>query len=542
MRKTTEAASRRSKSPAGASERMRPSSLSGQETEASEGAADDLAVFLRYRNDPARFAREVLGSTWWAAQEEIARLLARHRRVAVKAANGVGKTYLAADIVLWFLYCHQPSIVLTTAPTWRQVESLLWQEIARRHRRANVLAESDPTRPSLPGALLQTRLKIAEGHFAMGLSTDEPVRFQGFHAENLLVVLDEACGVQEEIWEAVEGICVGRNNRALAISNPLSPAGRFYELFSSPRWKTVTISALAHPNVARGRKRGEPRQTIPGAVTRAAVHDRVQEWCQACDPPADTARDTFLWEGCRYRPNAQFKVRVLGEFPQSADDSLCSRDWIETAMANEATPSASDLCVLAVDVARFGSDETAFALRRGNCVLWLETRQGMDTVAVAEKAAEFALEERAQLVLVDEIGIGAGVVDILRAKGIAGLTPVNFAAKPYGEHNAGQYLNLRAQTYWMLRERLEKGAIRLPQDAKLATQLANLRYHFALSGQIQIESKDDIRRRGLSSPDRADAVAMLFGPFTEPLALALHGGVCAQETIRPVHWTDVAVW
>ena len=151
--------------------------------EATVGCETDL-------DDPAGFARQVLGSTWWKAQEEIARLLAESRRVAVKAANGVGKTYLAADLVLWFLYCHRPSIVLTTAPTWRQVESLLWEEIRKRHRTVNARAEMDPSLPALEGSLLQTRLKIAEGHFALGLSTDEPVRFQGFHAEDLLVVLD----------------------------------------------------------------------------------------------------------------------------------------------------------------------------------------------------------------------------------------------------------------------------------------------------------------------------------------------------------------
>lgn len=135
------------------------------------------ASFAVYRDDPAGFARDILGSRWWDAQTEIADALTKHRRVAVKAANGVGKTYLAADLCLWFLYTHTPSVVLTTAPTWRQVEALLWEEIRRRVRAVNVRAELDPTRPKLEGSLLQTKLKITDGHFAMGLSTDEPVRF-----------------------------------------------------------------------------------------------------------------------------------------------------------------------------------------------------------------------------------------------------------------------------------------------------------------------------------------------------------------------------
>src|SRR5262249_43805105 len=159
--------------------------------------------------------------------------------------------------------------------------------------------------------------------FAMGLSTDEPVRFQGFHAENLLVVLDEACGVPEEIWDAVEGVCVGGNNRVLAISNPLSPTGRFYSLFKSPRWKTYTLSALTHPNVV------EAVSHIPGAVTREAVEDRLASWCE--EEKEETVDSSFLssslsadavvWQGRRYRPNGLFRARVLGEFPESATDS-----------------------------------------------------------------------------------------------------------------------------------------------------------------------------------------------------------------------------
>src|SRR5690242_8446371 len=116
MRKTTEDTLQRSKPRAGASRKMRPlpsmeEAVPVAAAEAVEAAALDLTA---YQHDPARFAREVLLSTWWSAQEEIATLVAGHRRVAVKAANGVGKTYLAADLALWFLYCHQPSIVLTT--------------------------------------------------------------------------------------------------------------------------------------------------------------------------------------------------------------------------------------------------------------------------------------------------------------------------------------------------------------------------------------------------------------------------------------------
>ncbi len=520
--------------------------------------------FSRYRHDPVGFAREILGSRWWSAQENIARLLARNRRVAVKAANGVGKTYLAADLALWFLYSNPDSVVLTTAPTWRQVETLLWNEIRRRHSSVNGLAEREPGRPALEGSLLQTRLKISEAHFAMGLSTDEPVRFQGFHAENLLVVLDEACGVEDEIWDAVEGICVGANNRVLAISNPLAPNGRFYSLFRGSRWKTVTISALEHPNVicqkvcekSHHGKRKEPARTIPGAITRLSVVDRVKEWCEQIEEMEEAEKPSghsgliLRWEGKIYRPNALFRARVMGEFPESAEDSLLEIDQIEAAMnrsVSERPEERDDLCVLAVDVARFGTDETVFALRQGDSVLWLRSVQGMDTMQVAGRVLAMAQEARAEVIAIDEIGVGAGVVDRLKERNVAGVQAVNFAKRPEFNSDIELYLNQRAQTYWKLRERFIQGRICLPVDDVLKAQLSNIRYSYTSSGHIKIESKDDMRRRGLSSPDRADAVAMLFGA---DIGIGYFASIVGQfpqdleksESVMPAPWETVKHW
>lgn len=474
------------------------------------------------------------------------------------------------------LYCLSPTLMTGSPLTVRKIETLLWAEIRRRFRSVQAAAEQAGTECALEGSLTQTRLKIAEGHFAMGLSTDEPVRFQGFHAENLLVVLDEACGVPEEIWDAVEGICVGRNNRVLAISNPLAPTGRFYHLFSTPRWKTVTISALMHPNVRErrgGRRRREPE--IAGAVTREAVCDRIAEWCEPVDEGSESEpapADTFLWEGRRYRPNGLFRARVLGEFPESAEDSLFSLTWIEMAMGGVRPPGAGDTdggttetgaqtesrnppgsrgssdaetpCVVAVDVARFGADETVFAARRGSRVTRLFAAQGWDTMAVAGRAKALAQEERADFVVVDAIGIGAGVVDRLAEENVAGLIAANFASKPFPIDGAERYLNLRAQTYWTLRDRLRQGDIRLPADAKLSAQLTGLRYLYTPTGQIQIESKDALRGRGLPSPDRADAVALLFVPQT---AEHFCGGTArVEDTLQtqaaPISWLNPQTW
>ena len=387
------------------------------------------------------------------------------------------------------------------------------------------------------------------------------MRFQGFHADDLLVVLDEACGVPEEIWDAVEGVCVGGNNRVLAISNPLSPTGYFYSLFKSPRWAAFTISALSHPNVTTP---DGPR--IPGAVTREAVEDRISAWCEEEQEGTgnreqgtgggggkgtgaeenETIHDAGLltWEGKRYRPNPLFRSRVLGEFPESASDSLFEIGWIERAMRRQIEPGTP--VVIAVDVARFGADETILALRRGDCVTEIRPYRGLNTMQTARKAREWAAEVGAETITVDEVGIGAGVVDRMEEEGVPGLVPVQFGGRPFAVRDGRQFLNLRAQTFFALRERLREGTITLPPDAALGAQLTNLRYGYTMTGQIVIESKEEMRRRGLPSPDRADAVALLFGPSAEfgRSGMASAPACYWPHDLRaePVLWDEVTSW
>ncbi len=460
-----------------------------------------------YQRRPKAFAERILGSKWWGRQADVARMVASGRRTAVKSANGVGKTYLAADLALWFLYAFQPSVVLTTAPTWRQVRNLLWEELRRRFRMV---------RTPLPGRISLTRLQVEEGWFAFGLSTDDAVRFQGFHAENLLIILDEASGVPETIWDAAEGIAVGGNNRILAIGNPLTPSGRFYRIFRAGRvWARLTISALEHPNVTG---EGTP---IPGAVTAEAVEERIAEWCEPVEAdansplsdqgaekssPASAAfADTFEWKGRRYLPNNLFRTRVLGEFPDSDDESLIPLRWIEAAMGR--TLSAEGVRRMAADVARFGGDATVIGVRVGATLTYLKAIRGADLMEVTGAIARIAFDCKPESIAVDSIGLGAGVVDRLVETNIQGVEPVN-AALP--ARDSERFANRRAEMYWALRERFRSGEIALPPEEEMKEQLASLRYRHTSRGQIQMESKEEMKRRGLHSPDHADMLAMLY--------------------------------
>ena len=457
-----------------------------------------------YRKNPRDFAFKVLGSKWWSAQEMVGKALVKSRRVVVRSGNGVGKTYLAADLALWFLHTHRPAIVVTAAPTRRQVEEVLWHEIRRRYTTA---------KKRLPGRLLRTRIYLGADSFAIGLSPDSGVAFQGFHSENLLIILEEASGISDEIWDAAEGIAVGENNRILAIGNPLHTSGRFYQNFTrAAGWKRVTINALQHPNVTGTGK------LIPGCVTAAHIEEKLADWCEEAesDPsdPSDVSDsdsiqrpDVFTWKRRSYFPNDLFRIRILGEFPTSEENALIPLRWVEAAVAPNRSLPVEGCKRAAVDVARFGSDSTVIGIRVGSVLTSMDVIRGADTNEVTGAIKRVAYGEHPDTISVDAIGLGAGVVDRLRADGIDGVTAVNVANRAF---DAEHYANRRAELYWGLRERFRKGDIQIKDDPALIEELASIRYRLNAQGQIQIEEKHRMKQRLRRSPDRADMLMMLF--------------------------------
>ncbi|MBI3966715.1 MAG: hypothetical protein HY329_13860 [Chloroflexi bacterium] len=293
--------------------------------------------------DPEFFTATLLGHDHWEVPRQILRALARRRaRVAVKACHSSGKTFVASDAVLWWTITG--GICVTTAPTWTQVRKLLWAEVHKSHLRALY---------PLGGELLQTELKIAPDMYALGLSTNEGVNFQGFHGK-VLLVLDEAPGVQPDIWEAIEGIRASGDVRVLALGNPTIASGPFYDAFTTDRsgWQTFTIDAFDTPNL-RGLtlevllELPEPELDVaprPYLTTRRWVREKYDEWGELSP----------LWQ-----------ARVRGEFPQQSEDALLSLVWLEAAGYRELEPDEGDEWEAGIDVAGPGEDETVLAIRRG---------------------------------------------------------------------------------------------------------------------------------------------------------------------------------
>jgi len=289
-------------------------------------------VALAGRRSPRFFVEKILGCHAWSKQLEILEAVRDNRRTAVRSAHGVGKTRAAAYAALWWLHNHPRSRVVTTAPTWAQVEELLWREIRTIHGESRVPLDGEPH---------LTKLEIATDWVALGMSTDQPERFQGHHAESLLLVVDEASGVDQEIYSAAEGFMTAANARVLLIGNPTRSSGQFHDAFHGERklWKCLHISAFDCPDFT-----GE---AVPDDVA-GKLTSKV--WVQE--------RRDAGWEG-----TPAWDIRVLGEFSTTTPGALWTSEAINAGRV-ERHPDLVEI-VTAIDPAatsKKGSDSTGIVV------------------------------------------------------------------------------------------------------------------------------------------------------------------------------------
>lgn len=435
----------------------------------AESVAGDPRRFSGYANDPIGFTKNVLGVRLWPKQQEVLLAIVKHRRTAVRSGHGVGKSFVLACAVLWWLYAKQ-GLVVTTASSWHQVEKVLWREIKSLHRNAKV---------PLPGQRLMTELRVEEDWWAIGLSTDNSTAFQGQHHANLLVVVDEAPGIEDDdVHEAIASLAVGGSNRLVYIGNPTEPKGAFYKAFTGKGWHTLKISCLDHPNVVSG------REIIPGAVTREWVEERRAEYGEL-DP--------------------RWQVRVLGDFPTTSDRKVIPLEWINRAMEPSAWAAATDRfatrpVIFGVDVARFGSNKSVISVRKGDAITEIIAWQGARITDSVRRIVAAAQEHRPSLMIVDDIGVGGGLFDLLVE---AGLPVVGYNAGARAARSDA-YDNMRSEGWFGMRDRLEHGRLFLPDLDGLRTDLSSPGYSFAGSSKIKVQSKAQLD----DSTDYADAVMM----------------------------------
>lgn len=446
--------------------------------------------------NPELFAEFYLQVDLWKKQREIMRSVVHNMRTAVKACHSSSKTFTSALIALWFVAAHEDAICITTAPTYNQVQKALWGEI-------HALAQK--SRYPFPEASL-TDMKLGPKRYITGLTTsvtnqDEGVKFQGFHAKNVLVILDEAPGVEPKIWEAIEGNRAGGNVRILAIGNPTMSSGPFYDAFATERsgWNCITISAFDTPNLEGLTLEQLVDENHPGYLSDAELHQNSHGYLTT----RWWVKEKYFEWGRSNNPN--WDSRVLGNFPAQNDNALFSLTWLEQAKIREIEPRQDDKLTAGVDVAGPGDDETTCVIRKGPRIL----KQGHWTQPDARGEVINFLnpyKNALRAVNVDSIGIGWHMYTHLKEMGFPAV-PINIQESSY---DTEKFANSRAEFCWGLRMRLESKEICGIEDSKSIAQLAGMLYKHNARGQIEIESKDQAFKRGVHSPDRAEAVILAF--------------------------------
>lgn len=436
----------------------------------------------KWGKSPTAWIEERLGETLWSKQREICDSVVANRKTTVPSCFASGKSYLAARLACWWIDTHPlgDAFVVTTATTMSQVKAVLWRELGRAHSKGN-----------LPGRLNQTEWWVVnptsgvEELVAFGRKpqdTDQTA-LQGIHAPFVLIIIDEAAGVPATLYDAVESLIANEDSRILAIGNPEDGTSDFAKsVLPKSGWHVIKIRAWDTPNFS-----GEDVSTLlkKSLISKIYVDEKRIKW----------GENSAMW-----------KAKIEAEFPQSREDGLIPINLILAAQERTLEPGEPN--ELGVDVGG-GTNKSVIAHRRGPVVRILKRTSDPDTMGTCGEVAAILKDTEATEAKVDEVGIGRGVRDRARELGlpVVGVN-VGMQAKD-NEH----FANIRAEAYWGLRERFEAGDVDLPpkeEDDDLAAQLVELRFKRTSRGIIQIETKDEMRRRKVPSPDDADAVMLAF--------------------------------
>lgn len=462
----------------------------------------------RYINDPVLWAKDKLGITLWSTQRKIAESIVTNKKTAVKSCFGIGKTLLAAVITCWWVDVHPTgdTVVVTTAPSNHQVKAIMWENIRRLHKLGNL--KGTITEEAMWKS--DDRNIVAYGRKPADNNTTNVM--QGEHKKYTLVVIDEGGGVPDAIWVGADAITTMPTNRIFAIGNPDSADNEFGNIFLKEHgyedWAKFSVSAFQSPNFT------DEGKELPDDMLSRLVS---REWVD---------KQTLKWG----KQSRFYITRILAEFPQEAFDTLFPAALVARAQDRVILPSAAAPTVLGVDVARFGGDRTVVMSCTDGDVSIVDAWDKTDTNMSARRVHKLAMDLKATEVRIDGVGIGAGVVDTL----------VTLCANYYRviEVNGGarspdpkRWLNYRAFLYENLRDGLRDGLVNLPQpqdtesdEQTLADELEGSRYKFVRQ-VLAMESKDDMRRRGVKSPDFADALTYAVAPLDmdAPLSDAKEG-------------------
>ena len=447
----------------------------------------------RYARAPIAFVREVLNAEPDDWQLKALRALARgHTRIAIRSCHGPGKTALAAWVIVWFSNTRAPFKLACTAPSAPQLFDALYPEIIKwldrlpsAWRDLWTVTSDHITLKSNPECFITARTSRSE----------TPEALAGLHSDNVMLVVDEASGVPEPVFEAASGSMSSAGAITLLIGNPTRSSGFFWKAFmlERDRWFCLKVGFTDSPRVT-----------------------------------ADFAEEI----AGRYGADSNaYRVRVLGEFPLADADTLIPAELVDSAMLRDVAIDHSEPELWGCDVARFGTDASVLIKRRGNVVTEMpRSFHQLDTMMLAGaiKAEWDAQIQKPALICIDVIGIGAGVVDRLNEQGLP-ILGVNVSESP---STTGRYSRLRDELWVRAKEWLGTRAVRLPRHERLRDDLVAPRYSFLSDGRLKVEDKNAMRARGLPSCDYADALNLTFCQHGLGVGSGMSGGIYDKVGLR----------
>jgi phage terminase large subunit len=471
------------------------------------GGKKDEAVpepMVEYQGRFGDFCREILNVEPWSKQEEIAQSVEDHPKTTVSACYASGKTFIAACLVLYRLFTRRPCLVVTTAPTGRQVKGVLWREIRKIYKRCH---------RALKGRLLQTKLEFSDDWQGFGFSSDGANAVAGLHeAENVFFVVDEAAGIDQETFDGFDGITTGSDSRVLLIGNPICVNGPFFDSHMHPvkklKYHQINIRAIETPNVLAG------KPIIKGLVEKEWVEEKRVLWGE--NSPA-------------------WKTKCLGEFVTVSLDKIVPEAWVEDAhkrwLAKGFKPGQRPVLdpaiygpkIMGIDVAGGGKDESVMYIRQGDVLFRIFSTAEGDHDLLFKKIVAIVYAEKIERIYIDATQISKGLADRLAA--IA------------GEDEFGQdcglnkcivtrvYFNESADDKDLFENRPSEIAFLMrawfdpthptpvacdPGETVLTTQLSDRIWILNDKNKIQVESKSQMAKRGVGSPDHADGANLTF--------------------------------
>lgn len=498
-----------------------------------EGAAD------RFQKDPYLFLEGALGiHTFEDYQRRCIDTIWANDRTAIRACHDVGKTFLVARIAMTFLNVFPYSKVITTAPTFNQVERILWSELRAAHGRAIF---------PLGGKLNNTDWTFTPDWFALGFSPRNEASgdegqgtqssFQGFHAPYILVIFDEATGISHKVWTMAEGLLTSANVKFVCIGNPTSKNSQFYQCFKDRAWAKVKLSCFDSPNLRAN-----------GVTTKVALEKEIQKYLSFGDDAGRKYLDSYKvvrpyllttkWvvaQAAKWGINHPLTVsKILGEFPEAGDDTLVPLGAVEEAQLRVTWPKPKDRKTIGLDVARFGTNSSILTGLHGMKQTHYKSLYHHNTQSVVGETIAMSRDMGgADVIVVDETGLGGGVVDLLKeavgaelskdceVRGVQFGAAVQCDGPKDCEHldcEKAKFVNMKARMCGLLQTDLKRadGLSLLPEGIYLE-EVPTIRFQYNKKGQLVIESKDEYKKRtGRDSPDSFDSLALAnFGHYDE---------------------------